>query len=205
MSTKNEIANMAIAHLGIGKDVTDITSDTSAEAKTLNKFYTAAQEATLRDFDWPFATKIATLALDGSGVPTEVEDWTYAYTYPADCLKLRKIRTPHWRTDTYDTRVPYRIIYKTGTPLIYTDAVTPEAEYTLAVTTESDYPEDFALAFSYRLAMLAAPRVTGGDMGNLVQNIQSMYQFHLALARQNASNEAGTDVLPDSEFIRARG
>lgn len=205
MSTKNEICNMALAHLGIGKSVTDISTDRTAEADALEKFYDAARDATLRDVRWPFATKIAALAESADSVPGAGEAWVYAYTYPSDCLRILRIHQDGRRVDSYDNATAYRIVRGATEKLICTDQETAYLEYVYQVTDEELFSEDFAIAFSYRLAIYIAPRLTGGSYGSVMQNITSMYGYHIGRAMQNAANEAGTDAVPESEYIRARG
>lgn len=205
MSEKNEICNMAIAHLGIGKSVTDIDTDRTAEANALSKFYDAARDATLRDVRWPFATKVAALAVsDTDDVPGAGEAWGYAYTYPSDCLRILRIHQDGRRVDSRDNETAYRVIQGSSEKLICSDQGAAYLEYIYQVTTESLFSEDFALAFSYRLAVYIAPRLTGGSYGNIFKNISAMYSYHIGLAKQNAANEAGTDTEPDSEYVRAR-
>jgi hypothetical protein len=71
--------------------------------------------------------------------------------------------------------------------------------------TEEIFPPDFAMAFSLRLAITLAPRITAGDNGYLVRSLWERYILEMSRAQANAMNEAVPDMVPDSEYIRARG
>src|SRR6185312_6997641 len=73
------IFNLALSHLMIGVEV-QTWSDPSKEAATLRRYYPTARRKVLRDFPWPFATKIVPLALV-SGSPTAPASTEYTYAY----------------------------------------------------------------------------------------------------------------------------
>ena len=149
-----------------------------------------------------------------------VDEWSYSYEYPTDALYLVRIGGAD-RTDAYDTRVPYKIVHnRRATDLsetswsiqqqILTDEDSACAEYVStdclvsSSTAELIFPEDFVQAFSLRLAINIAPRITGGDNGILVKSLHDRYYLALSNAEANAMNEMGSDLPRDSEYIRAR-
>jgi hypothetical protein len=200
MSSETEISNMAISHLGVGKEIADLDTETSAEAKACRRFYDIARDTVLRDFQWPFATKIASLGLVESDPNTE---WDYSYRYPSDCITLRRILSGV-RQDTLDSKVPYKIAQDSSGRLIFSDEENASVEYTVKVTDPAKYTPDFTLALSYRLAVYIAPRVTRGDPFKLMEKAMGMYMDIIGDAKANAYNEEQDDVKPESEFIRAR-
>ncbi len=200
MSSETEISNMAISHLGVGKEIADLDTETSAEAKACRRFYDIARDTVLRDFEWPFATKIASLGLVESDPNTE---WDYSYRYPSDCITLRRILSGV-RQDTLDSKVPYKIAQDSSGRLIFSDEENASVEYTVKVTDPAKYTPDFTLALSYRLAVYIAPRVTRGDPFKLMEKAMGMYMDIIGDAKANAYNEEQDDVKPESEFIRAR-
>lgn len=79
----------------------------------------------------------------------------------------------------------------------------PVLEYTVDLSgSPQRFDDDFAKAFTYRLAAEIAPRVTGGEKfdGRSLQ----MYRLMLAHARQNAARERGFDIEPTTDSILAR-
>jgi hypothetical protein len=203
MATKTEIANLALSHLGIGKEIADLDNEKSQEAVTMRRFYEQTRDAVLRDFPWPFATRFAALALVADP-PTETEEWAFSYRYPTDCLMMRRIQIGSARVDTNQSR----IVFKTGRDdqgqLIYTDEEEAKIEYTFREEDPQRYPADFQLAFSLRLAHYAAPRLTGGDPFKLGLRAVQLYIQEISMAQASASNESVPDQVPDAETIRAR-
>jgi len=111
--TKTGICQRALRHLGWAKALTDVDTDDTKETNACLQFYEDAVRRCLRDWRWPFATKEATLVWQADNPTTE---WAYAYQYPADCLRIRRIYSgTRPGKETHDTRVPYRVVYGKAT------------------------------------------------------------------------------------------
>lgn len=199
-SSKTVIANLALSHLGIGKEIANLDSENSAEANACRRFYEEARDKTLRDFNWPFATKIASLVLVET---TPNNEWAYSYRYPTDCLKIRKIQSgiPY---DNRQSRVPYRIAQDDTGLVVFTNLDNAVIEYTKREEVVSLYPSDFVMAFSYMIAFYVAPRLTGGDPFKMGDRAMQMYDLEMSKARANAFNEEQVPVDVESEFVRIR-
>jgi hypothetical protein len=200
MATTTEICNLALSHLGNGKEISNLETDASDEGSVCRRFYETAKDATLRDFNWPFTTKFREMALIEEDPTSE---WGFSYRYPTDCLKIRRILSGI-RNDTNDSRAKYKIGRDDAGLLVYTDIESAEIEYTIRLDDPSQYPPDFILALSFRLAFYIAPRVTAGDPFNLQQKMMQMYQMEISNAAKTSVNEEQPDVEPDSEFQRSR-
>ena len=198
--TTTEIANMTIKHLGHSSPIQELDTDKSAAAHACRTFYQRALNAVLRDFNWPFATKILTLQLSADD-PGEF--WDYAYQYPPDCARLRKIQSDS-RVDSRYTKITYQIAQGTSGKIILTNREDAICEYTQFMDNPAYYDDDFALALSWRLAVYVAPSITGGDPFKLQENAMQMYGFELGMARENALNEMTDDDEPPSEFELSR-
>jgi hypothetical protein len=199
-SSKTEICNIAISHLGSANEIANVETEASQEAASCRRFYDTALKATLRDFPWSFAAKIAEMQL----VEEDPNDeWAYSYRYPSDCVRLKRILSGS-RTDTNDTRISYKIIRDDSGLLILTDKENAELEYTKLETDPLVYPHDFVIAFSYRLAHFVAPRITAGDKFKLGDRALQFYLYEISRAESTGLNEEQADVHPDSEFIRTR-
>lgn len=199
-SSNTEIANLALSHLSSGKEISNLETDRSQEALACRRFFETARDAVLRDFAWPFATKIADLGLVEE---TPSDEWDYSYRYPTDCVKLRRVLSGT-RNDTRDSRVPYKLISDDAGSLIYVDTENAQCEYTARITDPGRYPPDFVMAMSCRLAAYIAPRITAGDPFKLGKRAMDLYEYELGLAKASAMNEEQAEEDPDSEFIRAR-
>lgn len=209
MAAKTDIYNLALSHLAAGREVGSLT-ETSAEVAACNRFYQPSVQATLRDFPaWPFAQRIAALPLvvDYTRVSAQPNvvgpEWGYAYRYPPDCMRLKRILSG-MRRDIAASRVPYRVIGDSQGQLVLTDMINAQTEYTAFVDVPDSYPPDFVLAVSLRLAVYIAPRLTAGDAYKLGANAWQLYQAELAQARANAANEEQPDQDPPGELILAR-
>lgn len=196
---KTEICNLALSHLAVGKEVGNLETEKSQEAEACRRFYDLALKRTLQDAPWSFATKIISLALVQEGPNSE---WNYSYRYPNDCLKMIKILSGV-RNDTRQSRVRYEIGQDSAGLLIYTDQESAEMKYTMYADNPVFYPPDFVMAFSYYLASLIAPRITGGD-NKLGDRALKLYFAEMQVAKIRNITEEQLDEEPDSEFIRER-
>lgn len=198
--SETDICNLALGHLGSGKQIADLNKERSAEANSCRTFYAQARDELLRDTEWPFATKVATLALVTNNPTTE---WAFSYQYPSDCWYARRIPSAS-RTDTRESRIPYRIRYGASGAEIYTDMCSAQLEYTVKVTDPTRFPPDFVQALALRLAAYIAPSLTGGDPYKMRQAALDLFSMSLDIAQSAAFNEEQPDVDPTAESIRAR-
>jgi len=201
MSSKTEISNMAISHLGIGKEIANLDTEKSEEANACRRFFKIAAESTLGDIDWTFATKFLTLNLIEE-CPF-AEEWKYAYRYPTDCLNLRRILSGI-RNDTSKTRVVFKLSRDGNGQIILTDQEVAVAEYTENLGSTAFYTPEFTLALSFRLAALIAPRITGGDPFQAKEDMLRLYDLEIKNAKKKNINEETSDNRPESEFITVR-
>lgn len=200
MPSKVEICNLALSHLAIGKEIANIETEKSEEAGAARRFYDITRDNVLRSFPWPFTTKVAVLGLVAKEPTSE---WGYSYRYPTDCLYIRRILST-LRNDTRQTRVPYELAQDTAGILIFTDMDLAEIEYTAKSDNPQIYPSDFTLAFSYYLAFLMSPRLTGGDQFKLGEKAVGMYAAIISQAKSTGISEEQRDEEVDGEFIRTR-
>lgn len=194
------ICNLALSNIGVGQEISNLTTERSAEALACRRYFDHVRDLVFRAFPWPFATRIQALALVEED-PNE--EWAYSYRYPTDCLMFRKIQSGI-RNDTRQTRVPTKIGNDSAGKLIFTNKEDSIAEYTVLVEDPEQYPPDFVSAFSFLLAAHIAPRLTGGDPFKMGDKALAKYQAAIGEAESNAANEEQAEELPESEFIRAR-
>ena len=172
------------------------TNGTPEDAAT-TRYSAAWVEATLRDYAWPFARKYRALGL----VATEPNsDWLYAYRYPSDCVRARRIVTNGGRLD--QNPPPFDLGIDDQGRLIFTDQPDATLEYTVRVTDPSLFDGLFAEAFSWRMAAFLAPSL--GRVQGAQNTALQMYARAIAEARTTAVNESQQDHAMDSEFVQAR-
>lgn len=200
MASETEIANLALSHLGIGKEIAVLETEKSEEAAACRRFYTILRDASLRDFPWPFCTRIIAVGL----VEADPNDeWAYSYRYPANCMKIRRILSGT-RNDNRQTRVPYKITQDDDGILIFTDKEDAEVEYTVKETNPERFSPDFITFLSLRLAAMVAPRLTRGDPFKMGERALRLYEYEVSKARATAVNEQQDEENPTSEFISGR-
>lgn len=199
-TAKLGIWNMALSHLGQGKEVQD-EDENSAAAGACRRFYDQVVDEALGDFRWSFNRKFATLALIEAD-PTD--EWAYAYRVPSDCLTVRRILSGI-RNDTNATAIPFIIGQDDSGRLLYTDMENAQVEYGVRLDGTSRFPADFARALSFLLAVYIAPRVTAGDPFGLRKDAMSLYENAIGKAMSHDANQGRADQAPDSEFISVRG
>jgi hypothetical protein len=178
MSSKTEMANLAISHLGQGKEIANIDTEKSSEAATMRRYQPVVIEMFLKNFPYSFCNVIETLNLVESDPNDE---WAYSYRLPTDCLKPIRILSG-LRNDTRQSRVPYKI----------------------GKDDPSKYPIDVFLAMSYLLAGMAAPRICGEDPFKMGDKAMKMYQYFKGQADAADVNDQQQEEPPEAEAVRAR-
>ena len=195
-----EICNLALTHLGSTVEIEDLDDEGSDEAIICRRVFANTRDAVLRDFHWPFATKIQALGLVEEDPNSE---WAYSYRTPSDCLNVRRILSGI-RNDSRQSRVPYRIGQDVQGELIFTDKEDAELEYTTRITDVVRFPADFVNALALRVAAYIAPKLTAGDPFKLGERALQLYLREISNAQANAANEEQAEEPVESEFIRGR-
>lgn len=200
--TKTKISNLALSHLGSTKTIANFETEQSAEARVCREYFDTCVEEVLQGFPWPFASKIAALALTSGTQPPSTE-WRYAYKYPVDCLDIRRILSGV-RNDSKDSEVKYRIFGDNTGREIHTDKEDAEVEYTVRITDPARFSADFVMAVSFLLAAYIAARITGGDPFKKGPQCYNMFLAKMPKVQARQANEQKYDRDPVSEFERAR-
>lgn len=201
MASKVQIWNMALGHLGHGKQVTSV-DERSPEALACKLFWDQVVDEALGDYPWTFTRKVAALALVEE-FTRETDEWSYSYRVPSDCLGVRRILSGI-RNDDNLTVVPFVTGQDDQGGLIYTDMEDAEIEYTYRVDDPNRFPAKFAQALALLLAVYISPRVTSGDRSGLREQAAQLYASTLARAQSNDSAQSRQDLPPDAESVRAR-
>lgn len=222
MSSKTNICNLALGHLGVEKEIGNLDTESSVEARSCRRYYDLVRDLVLRDFNWPFARTIIELDLIRENPNSK---WGYEYRYPANAIRLIKIlnscninldaaqqlstgsvnrSSQLVRQDSRQSIVSYEVAKDEDGQVIWTDRNRIELEYICRVEDVSEFPPDFEMSFSYLLAAHIAPRLTGGDPFQTRGTAFELYVRSLNMAKVNAYNEEQPDEEIQSEFIRSR-
>lgn len=198
-SSKTQIWNMALSHLGVGKEVASAT-ERSEEANACARFYDNRLLEVLSAGPWSFATKIVAAEL----IEEEPNDeWSYCYRYPVDCVTLNRVLSGI-RNDHRQSRIPFMKAGESSGTIFFCDLESAEIEYVYLHTNPQFYPPKFTKALSYGLAADIAPRITGMDNWKLKIELERLYEEALTEALKSNGNEYQPDDEPDPESIRAR-
>lgn len=179
--TSTDLANRALSeHLGVTK-ISDIdgTDDISEKCKLA---YTASLQSLLTRYDWKFAERRASLAI-AAGV--EVTGFTYSYTYPSDCLKIRRLynllskstklpfttttdvtKTLHYiNTDTEDAILIYTANVDSVPllPPLFQDALVLDMASKLAMGIKNDESKSLFLATKMEIKFIQAMEADTGN------------------------------------------
>ena len=200
MSSKTEMANLAISHLGQGKEIANVETEKSSEAATMRRLQPVVIEMFLKNFPYSFCNVTVALNLVESDPNDE---WAFSYRVPTDCLKRLRILSG-MRNDNRQTRVPFHVGKDDQGELIYTDQESAELEYIQFVDDPSKYPVDVFLAMSFLLAGLAAPRMLGEDPFKMGERAMKMYQYFKGQADAADVNDQQQEEPPEAEAVRAR-
>jgi hypothetical protein len=202
-----DIAHMALMHLGDTSTLTNFSTGTTIQDRAINRFFNQTKHEILRMHDWSFAKKVAALT-DQATDPNEF--WRYSYTYPTDCLFVRRLRWyvagPGARIDSETNRIAYEIDQNQGK--IFTDLDDDDGylEYTENVSTYAEIPADFGLAWSYLLAARIAPAVAGLEKNTLFDFCMKMHGYAMGIAQANDFNEDNSGAQHhEPTYIRERG
>lgn len=202
MASVVAICNMALGHIGSNKTIASLT-ELSPEAKACRTYYEQSRDAILGMNDWEFAKAQVTLQLvDDFTLPAG--NWTYAYAYPPNTVKIRKIIRPLVRNEDERQKIPFELYDDDALErtIVLTDMQYAVAEITRLKTNTQNMPPLFVDALSWLIAMkICNPlRVDAATSQKALNGFN--FWFDEATAHDGA--EVKRDQRPDSEFIRAR-
>ncbi len=220
MSSVIDICNLALGN--VRAPSINSLDESSIEAQVCKQRYEMAVKYLLEDFSWNFAHKIMPLGL----LDVDVKEWTYAYSYPNDCLKVKRIvpnesassdRTVQYQFSTTEeytnlrdrmrTRIPYEIGRTSdNAKAVFTDQPDANIAYTAYVADPNEYSYGFIDTLSWYLASVIAIPVVGAATGaKLRQDALRGYEVVSGQAKaSNANERTNTNQIPESPTITAR-
>ena len=192
MASVVDICNGALNQLG-ATTILSLTED-SKNARLCNSRYTQVRDALFRTHPWNCLQKRIQIAAD-----TTAPAWgfSYAYTLPADCLRLLKILD-------YDSN------YKVEGRKILSNTSSMKILYVGRVTDPNEYDELLRETLSSSLGADIAFGVTSNNQ--TATNMYNLFKEKLRDARfvdstegQNIDSDLGmADVIDASTFINSR-
>ncbi|BAR14082.1 putative tail tubular protein A [uncultured Mediterranean phage uvMED] len=192
MASTVDICNGALNQLG-ATTILSLTED-SKNARLCNSRFTQVRDAVFRSHPWNCLQKRVELAAD-----TDAPAWgfSYAYTLPADCLRLLRILD-------YDSN------YKVEGRKILSNTSSMKILYIGRITDPNEYDESLRETLSAALGADIAFAVTSNNQ--TATNMYNLFQDKLKDARfvdstegQNLDQDLGmSDQIDASTFINSR-
>ena len=192
MASTVDICNGALNQLG-ATTILSLTED-SKNARLCNSRFTQVRDAVFRSHPWNCLQKRVELAAD-----TDAPAWgfSYAYTLPADCLRLLRILD-------YDSN------YKVEGRKILSNTSSMKILYIGRITDPNEYDESLRETLSAALGADIAFAVTSNNQ--TATNMYNLFQDKLKDARfidstegQNLDQDLGmADQIDASTFINSR-
>jgi hypothetical protein len=155
VQSPEDVVNLALTRVGHPFRVVNIMDGSPQSVVALN-IYAQTRDELLRQKNWDFAKVIVTASTTGYTAPAP---WTYEYTYPDNCLKLRQLFNanylasmnnpiPTFFTIGQNATLGQKVIWSTTgfATLVYTQQVVNPTEW------EADFTELLAASIGKRLA-----------------------------------------------------
>lgn len=200
MASEVEIANLALANLGDRATVASLDPpEGSAQAEHCARFYPVARDALLELHPWNFATRRAALALLAE---TPVA-WLYAYSLPADCIKVQAVQLPESTTDSTEH---FAIgLNDDGQRVLYTNIDEAVVRYTARVEDTTLFTPLFTLTLSWKLSAMIAGPILKGDAGAAeAKRCDAVMAAYLGQARVSDSAQRVAPPTHTPAWIGAR-
>lgn len=216
MADEVEICNLALSNIRAGS-INSLT-ESSLQAQICKLKYPYMRDRCLKEANWNFNRTIKALASSS----VEIFNWAYSYSYPVDCLQIRRI-VPEYEEVTGDASVVLRLIDTQILPITsYRRQVAYEVfnfnnvkviganesglriDYTIKITDPNLFSDDFILALSHLFASEIAIPIIGVEKGReLRSDSLTLYDKYLSSAAVDNANE---NYLPpdDSEYVTIR-
>lgn len=206
--TSTDIANLALAKVAEGSEISSINDTGSARARLCKLHYDQVLVEAAREHFWTFSTRVKKLTEDGFVVVDAEEKfaWEYAYPLPDDFQKLEKLWTGDYEwVDKFELRTVTATIYGgqfQDVTALLTDHLDPYLRYTETPSDPNRWDSMFTAAVVTLLASRIARQITGSDQ--LEQQLLARYeQVDLPRARSADGHDSrSNENHPLQELLR---
>lgn len=180
MRNTTDLANFALMALGVGQ-IQSLT-DGGNSAQLCSNWYTHAMRTTLSQGE--YQSTIRRVELTSVGDP--IDDWTYRYTIPSNCLKIIAV---------LDSRTSIDDAYEWEVEGNYLNCDVPGAFLKYVVLPEdiSALDDLVAEAIGYKLALLVGPGLGMDQENAALREVERRFQMADGAARSvNSANRSRT-------------
>jgi hypothetical protein len=194
--SKNDVANLALARLGVSLTIVDVNTEQTKQAVIIRQHYQSALETLLELHPWKFATRQAPLSLQTTD---PVKTFKYAYAYPADAMTIREIACDgiFSRVNLYEDQKEYFEEADTDSGVvIYADIKNAHAKYTKKILDSQGMPVHFGRALAAQLSMDIGPSLITNNFPKVVNMLNGNAQNEISAAI--AKDEGRQPQMQDS-------
>lgn len=180
------ICNRALQLVGSAQQILNLT-DTTREARALNRAYDPCRRAELRAHPWNFAIKRTQLAADTSGPPFGP---VYRFPLPVDCVRVlvSPCGNPDWQVE--------------GRAIVASDGSPLDIRYVADIEDPTQFDALFCEALAARIGVAIVEDMTQSNTKQ--QSLKQTYSAMIGEARQADAMESRAEDAPDSSWITAR-
>lgn len=193
-NTSQPLSETAIANMGGSiLEERELTSldDGSSFGRFVAREFGYVRDETLKAHPWHFNKALAVLAPNAAAPAFQ---WKYAYTLPADYIRLEPIRTVY----PNGPKVPYQLMSRK----VYTNTGPAlKIIYGQKLTNAAEFDPLFARVLGCRLAQLACIRITG--KANYYDKASQQLADAVFAAVHNNAMEKGSDDYTDLGYAGA--
>jgi hypothetical protein len=198
-NTKVDVYNLTLFNIGHTRRVASPTED-SIERQNCEAIYEQKKQSLLAMANWGFAKTEVALSLTGE-TPT---GWAYEYYYPQGCLKAIEIARASREQDPIPFQRALRYNAATGAEdaVIWTNEADASLIFIRDVQNVKVMTTKFIDALSHYMGIDLA-RVMAKQK-QVVDDMKSLFTYHLAEAIRMGEAEAEDEQELDAEWIRDR-
>lgn len=183
------IWNLALARLGDPATV-GAPDERSRQAELCRQFYPLARRSVLEMRDWNFNTRVGLMA--PLTLAPEMAHWRYAYSFPADALRVFRVGEPYSLTGSPDAEgADFEVItLQDGGRAVLTDWPEAACKFTIDVTDTAKWSPLFTEALTWYLAsQLAGPLIQGETGRNEARRMLQEFRMVLGEAERSDANQ----------------
>ncbi len=221
VASQQSIYNMALGHISVA-GVSDINENSNA-ANILNSFWDSCVRETLRAAPWDFNTVYITLAQNSTY--NIITNWSYAYQYPSNCVRVWRILSPISGSSTVGVfpgiypntsvnswncfnmqRQKFQVRYDpvNNSKIILCNTAQAIGEYSVPITDVTQFDDMFVRTLSLKLASYACTPLINDD--TKAAALMKLAQDSASDAMRMNEEESPTEKNSESSaFLDARG
>lgn len=217
MASEVELCNLALSNIRAGS--INSLDEASLAAQQCKLKYPFIRDRLLTELPWGFNRKIRALSV----LTVEIFNWSIAYQYPTDTLKIHRLVGAHEELANADAdvvsrlldsqllplkdlrqQIPYEVFNFSDVKVIGANEADLRIDYSAKVTDPNLFTNDFIMALSHLLASELAIPLIGAETGRQLRSDSlTMYKEYLSAAMANDLNDQyDTPALSEYETIR---